>query len=57
MKRLLSVAWTWLRAVSGDSAYDTYLRRAHATGTQPVPREDFYLEGLRKRYSTVSRCC
>lgn len=57
MRRFLSAAWTWLRAWSGDSAYETYLRRAHATGAAPLSREDFYLEGLRKRYSTVSRCC
>ncbi|MFY9805416.1 MAG: YbdD/YjiX family protein [Candidatus Acidiferrales bacterium] len=63
-------AWTWLRQVTGDAAYENYLsslRRAGACGspaslpspacTEPLSREDFYLDALRRRYSTVSRCC
>jgi hypothetical protein len=60
-------AWTWLRQVTGDAAYENYLRslrRAGACGspasparTEPLSRADFYLDALRRRYSTVSRCC
>lgn len=61
-------AWVWLRQVSGDAAYDNYLhslRRADACDspaptrahTAPLSRADFYLDALRRRYSSVSRCC
>jgi Selenoprotein, putative len=61
-------AWAWLRQVTGDAAYENYLRSirraaagrsaapAHA-GCAPLSRADFYLDALRRRYSTVSRCC
>ncbi len=60
--------WAWLRQVSGDAAYDNYLRsmrRAAAcdspgragTAHAPLSRADFYLDALRRRYSTISRCC
>ena len=59
-------AWSWLRQVSGDAAYENYLRcaRRHvlsgaAEGSAPVllsPAE-FYLDALRRRYSSISRCC
>jgi hypothetical protein len=29
----------------------------HATSAQPLTREEFYLHALRRRYSTISRCC
>ena len=57
-------AWQWLRQVSGDAAYENYLRaaarRSAAAGsssTRPLSRREFYLDSLRRRYSTVSRCC
>jgi uncharacterized short protein YbdD (DUF466 family) len=70
--------WGWIRQVSGDAAYENYLRSArrmadvarvgartthagccstHATSAQPLSRSEFYLDALRRRYSTVSRCC
>jgi uncharacterized short protein YbdD (DUF466 family) len=57
VKRALSALWTWLRAVSGDSAYERYLASARPAGIAPLSREDFYLDSLRRRYSSVSRCC
>ena len=53
----LRKAWELLRALSGDSAYETYARRARGLGRTPVSREAFYLDALRRRYSGVSRCC
>jgi hypothetical protein len=71
--------WRWLRQVSGDAAYENYLRSTrrvaraevaragscttrvgcstHATSALPLTREEFYLHALRRRYSTISRCC
>jgi uncharacterized short protein YbdD (DUF466 family) len=58
---LLRWAWSWLRQVSGDAAYENYLRSAtRRTALEPVPplsRSEFYLDSIRRRYSTVSRCC
>jgi uncharacterized short protein YbdD (DUF466 family) len=51
--------WAWFRAVTGDSAYEAYashVRRAHPEAGLPS-REAFYLETLRRRYSTMNRCC
>jgi uncharacterized short protein YbdD (DUF466 family) len=57
-------AWSWLRQVSGDAAYENYLRcnsKHAAPGASapalPLSRAEFYLDSLRRRYSTVSRCC
>lgn len=60
--------WVWLRQVSGDAAYDNYLRsmrRSAAYDSLPSPDAvraplspaDFYLDALRRRYSNISRCC
>ena len=57
MRAALRSWWAWVRAVSGDSAYDAYVRHARAHGGAAPTREEFYLETLRRRYSTVSRCC
>jgi hypothetical protein len=77
--RISENIWYWIRQVSGDAAYENYLRSTrrvaevemaragactlhavrstHATSAQPLTREEFYLHALRRRYSTVSRCC
>ncbi len=55
--------WSWLRQVSGDAAYENYVRYARreagtTTGSAPLlARDEYYLDSLRRRYSTVSRCC
>jgi hypothetical protein len=62
---VLCGAWSWLRQVSGDAAYENYLRcngrcadiGAHRAPAPPLSRAEFYLDSLRRRYSTVSRCC
>lgn len=61
-------AWTWLRQVTGDAAYDNYLRSVRRaaesdsvasaqTRGEPLSPASFYLDALRRRYSSVSRCC
>jgi uncharacterized short protein YbdD (DUF466 family) len=52
-------AWGWLRAVSGDDAYERY-RRHHAARHPHEPlldRRAFYEETQRRKWSGVSRCC
>jgi putative selenoprotein len=49
-------AWSWLRAVSGDDAYEAYVSRPGRHGAVPT-REEFYVDGLRRKYSRFSRCC
>jgi uncharacterized short protein YbdD (DUF466 family) len=51
--------WQWLRAVTGDAAYESYVRhtsRISREATVLSPR-DFYLDQLRRRYNTINRCC
>jgi len=58
--------WFWLRQVSGDAAYEDYLRslrRAGLSGSEaassatPLSPAEFYLDVLHRRYSSLSRCC
>ena len=49
--------WNYVRAVMGDQAYERYLEVARRDGVKPLSAEDFYVESLERRYSTVSRCC
>jgi hypothetical protein len=55
VRALLRVLWRRLREWSGDAAYETYLARAE--GGEPLDREAFYLDALRRRYSHPTRCC
>jgi uncharacterized short protein YbdD (DUF466 family) len=61
-RKTLVAVWWWLRQMSGDAAYENYLRAARAnsgagSAEQPLSREEFYVDALRRRYSGVSRCC
>jgi uncharacterized short protein YbdD (DUF466 family) len=51
--------WSWLRAVTGDAAYENYVRRAANVPYQEkvLSQHEFYLDTLRRRYNTVNRCC
>ncbi len=63
--------WWWLRQVSGDAAYDNYLRHcgsenlictgAACSGAKTfhtrVSPKQFYLERLERKYARISRCC
>lgn len=57
MKGFVSTLWAFLRAWSGDSAYDTYARRQKTLGRRPLSPREFYLDGLQRKYSGVTRCC
>lgn len=60
----LQSLWWWIRQVSGDAAYENYLRShhkrrkgcSHGRG-EPLSREEFFLDALRRKYTGVSRCC
>ncbi len=51
----------WFRQILGDSAYENYLRSARratvGVAAHIMSREEFFLDSLRRRYSSVSRCC
>jgi uncharacterized short protein YbdD (DUF466 family) len=52
-------AWRWLRALSGDDAYERY-QQHHAVrhpGEPLLGRQAYYEETQRRKWSGVSRCC
>ncbi len=56
--RGLTLAASWLRALSGDDAYERYL--THHARAHPGPalsRKDFYRQREERKWSGVSRCC
>jgi uncharacterized short protein YbdD (DUF466 family) len=59
VRRAAKAFWRGLRAWSGDSAYERYLRAVAAQGCadRPLSREDFYVEQLQRRFSRPNRCC
>lgn len=57
---ILRRLWWWLREVSGDAAYENYLRRARRgprCRQGVLSAEEFYLDSLRRRYTGPTRCC
>ena len=53
-------AWHWIRALSGDDAYERYLehRRRHHADCTPLDRRQFYLHEQERRYSGgPTGCC
>ncbi|MBI2994599.1 MAG: YbdD/YjiX family protein [Gammaproteobacteria bacterium] len=54
-----SRAWSFLRQLTGDDAYEAYLehlRHDHA-GATPLPRGDYFRQRLDQRWRGVTRCC
>ena len=71
-RRAARSAWWALRHITGDAAYDNYLRYCEShrptaggagppdgatPGTAIMTREQFYTDSLRRKYSGISRCC
>ena len=65
---ILRSYWWWQRQVSGDAAYENYVRRAarcssghagcgHDNAEKIASAEQFYLERLHHEHSRVNRCC
>jgi len=58
LRRAMAVGAAWLRALSGDDAYERYLKHpAHAHAGPPLSRRAFYEEREERKWSGVSRCC
>ncbi|HEV2388681.1 MAG TPA: YbdD/YjiX family protein [Candidatus Acidoferrales bacterium] len=58
LSRFVQGWWRWLREVTGDAAYDRYLAaRGCPTPRPPLTEGEFYLDRLRRRYSSINRCC
>jgi uncharacterized short protein YbdD (DUF466 family) len=59
---LLAVARSarrWLRALSGDDAYERYCahRAARHPGEPLMGRRAFYADALQRKWSGINRCC
>jgi uncharacterized short protein YbdD (DUF466 family) len=52
-------AWEGLRALSGDDAYERYVRHRQARhpGEPVLDRSAFYRAELDRRFRQASRCC
>ncbi len=59
MKAALRGFWAWLRAVSGDDAYERYL--AHHAAVHPgcaaLGRREFFSQRQANAWAKVKRCC
>jgi uncharacterized short protein YbdD (DUF466 family) len=56
---VLRALWRWLRAVSGDDAYERYLAH-HALAhpdRPPLDRRAFFRRRQDEAWSRVRRCC
>jgi uncharacterized short protein YbdD (DUF466 family) len=59
LRTLPKALWRFIRALSRDDAYATYLEHheiAHA-GTSPLSAREFYLREQERKWSGISRCC
>ncbi len=51
--------WSLLRRLSGDDAYDRYLKHmqlSHAS-TPPLSAQEFLRQQTEQKWSRISRCC
>jgi uncharacterized short protein YbdD (DUF466 family) len=58
-RRWVRAVWTYLRAVSGDDAYERYIAHhaaAHA-GEPAMSRKAFFADSQRHKWTGVTRCC
>jgi uncharacterized short protein YbdD (DUF466 family) len=57
--RWLAAAWSYLREVSGDDAYERYV--AHHAKEHPeqplMTRKEYFVERQRQKWTGVTRCC
>jgi uncharacterized short protein YbdD (DUF466 family) len=53
--------WAWLRALSGDDAYERYLEHWHhhhlEDGGAPLSRREFHRARESERWRGINRCC
>jgi uncharacterized short protein YbdD (DUF466 family) len=55
----LTALWHALRTLTGDDAYERYLRHAgaHHPGEPLMTAREFWRDAERRKWSGVSRCC
>ena len=59
MSHRIRELWHFLRSLTRDDAYETYLahhRRCHSDAPA-LDRREFYLREQHRKWSGVSRCC
>ena len=58
-KTKLKRAWQMLRRLSGDDAYEQYLKQhtEHAHEEPPLSKEAFFKAWQDKKWKGVKRCC
>jgi len=57
LTRASHFAWWYLRQISGDAAYENYLRHQRDIAAAPLNPTQFYQESLKRKYVTINRCC
>jgi uncharacterized short protein YbdD (DUF466 family) len=59
MKSFLTKLWKAIRRLSGDDAYERYLRHLaqHHPEQTPLSREAFFKEWQDSKWKGVKRCC
>jgi uncharacterized short protein YbdD (DUF466 family) len=57
--RWLVVGWSYIRAVSGDDAYERYLsHHAHSHPGEPLmSRKEYFIQRQQQKWTGVTRCC
>jgi len=54
----LRAIWKWIREVSGDDAYERYLKiQDNNSGEQRLTEAEYYCQYLERKYTRPSRCC
>ncbi|WP_109014508.1 YbdD/YjiX family protein [Novimethylophilus kurashikiensis] len=59
LKRWGSAWWKTLRQLSGDDAYERYLKHHadHHSELTPLTREVFFRQWQERKWNGVKRCC
>ena len=57
--RRMRALWRFVRALSGDDAYERYLEhhRARHGGAAVLSARQFYAQELQRKWSGINRCC
>ena len=57
--RRMRALWRFVRALSGDDAYERYLEhhRSQHGAAQALSAREFYAQELQRKWSGINRCC
>ena len=55
----LGSAWSILREMAGDDAYERYRlhHEHHHAHEPPLTRRDYYIKNQQKKWTGINRCC